>query len=284
MSIRVMSLVWDNFDRKGTELVVMLALSDWCNDQGGSLYPSIAGVAKKARISESQARRVIHKFIDDGFLSVIANHNGGDNNQTRHYKINIEMLATPSTHASGDVMNIDREICVTPSTHATPSMDATPSTHARLPLAPMRVTPSTHDTLTTINHHKNHHKEQTCEKAQSKTKSWDISQVVLPEYIDPDSWFAFVAMRNAKKKPIRTANTAKLILDELDKFKQQGLDPNDSLKTSTRNDWTDVYEPKTQVGATTPTKISKWARTTSKPTLRTIEPCNEPTGALSHVK
>lgn len=136
-----MSLVWENFNRGGSEKLAMLALADWCNDQGGSLHPSISGVAKKINVSESQARRIIHKFIDEGYLSVLANHDGGNPGQSRHYRINVGMLSTPSTDA-------------------TPCMDATPSTHARdplhgcaRPLAPMRETTSTHDTRTTINHH-----------------------------------------------------------------------------------------------------------------------------------
>ena len=136
-----MSLVWDNFNRGGSEKLAMLALADWCNDQGGSLHPSIASIAKKINVSESQARRIIHGFIDSGYLSVVANHGGGNPGQSRHYKLNVEIILTPSTDA-------------------TPCMDATPSTHARdplhgcaRPLAPMRETPSTHDTLTTMNHH-----------------------------------------------------------------------------------------------------------------------------------
>ena len=137
MSIRVMSLVWDNYNRGGSEKLAMLALADWCNDQGGSLHPSIAGIARKINVSESQARRIIHKFIEEGYLSVIANHNGGNPGQARHYRLDIERLSTPSADA-------------------TPCMDVTPSTDARyplhgcaLPLAPMTPEPS----LTINNHH-----------------------------------------------------------------------------------------------------------------------------------
>ncbi len=130
MSIKVMSLVWDNFNRGGSEKLAMLALADWCNDQGGSLYPSISGVAKKINVSESQARRIMHGFIKEGYLSVIANHMGGNPGQTRHYKLDVERLSTPGVDA-------------TPSTSATPSMDARDPLHGcALPLAPMTPEPS----------------------------------------------------------------------------------------------------------------------------------------------
>lgn len=134
MSVKVMSLVWDNFDRGGSEKLVMLAMADWCSDDGSRLHPSISTVAKKTNISESQARRIIHKFIDEGYLTVTANFNGGDKGQSRHYQLNLNKLLTTSTSA-------------------TPCIDATPSTDAHEPLAPMRITPSTHDTLTINNHY-----------------------------------------------------------------------------------------------------------------------------------
>lgn len=133
MSIRIMSLVWDNFQRGGSEKLAMLALADWCNDQGGSLYPSISAIAKKINTSECQARRIVHGLIDEGYLSVIGNHAGGNPGQARQYLLNVEKLTTPSVDA-------------------TPSIDATPSTHARRPLAPMHVTPSVDASLTTNNH------------------------------------------------------------------------------------------------------------------------------------
>ena len=113
MSIKVMTLVWENFNRGGSEKLAMLALADWCNDEGGSLHPSISGIAKKINVQERQARRIVHKFIDEGFLKVVANHNGGNPGQSRHYILNIEMLKTPVTPVIHD----------TPVTHDTPVME-----------------------------------------------------------------------------------------------------------------------------------------------------------------
>ena len=130
-----MSLVWDNYHKGGSEKLALLALADWCDDSGGKLYPSIMTIARKINVSESQARRIVHSFIDDGYIVVTSNHYGGNKGMTRNYQFNLDKL-----------------IC-TPSTHDTPSIDATPSTHATAGVAPMRATPSTHDTLTINNHH-----------------------------------------------------------------------------------------------------------------------------------
>lgn len=130
MSIKVMTLVWDNFPGNGSELLTMLALADWCNDAGGSLHPSISTVAKKIRLSECQARRIIHGLIDQGYLSVVANHFGGDPCQTRQYKINLSMLTTSASD--------------------TPVASATPITGERDPYHRCASTPSAGDSLTTI--------------------------------------------------------------------------------------------------------------------------------------
>ncbi|MFP5504874.1 MAG: helix-turn-helix domain-containing protein [Gammaproteobacteria bacterium] len=79
----------------------MLALADYSNDQGGSIHPSMASIARRLRISESQARRVIHRLIDDGWLSVIGNDKGGAPGATRRYRINVEkLLPTPGADAT----------------------------------------------------------------------------------------------------------------------------------------------------------------------------------------
>lgn len=90
-----MILVWENFNRGGSEKLAMLALADWCNDEGGSLHPSISAIAKKINVSDKQARRIIHTFIEDGYLTVMANYNGGDPGQSRYYKLNIKKLSAP---------------------------------------------------------------------------------------------------------------------------------------------------------------------------------------------
>ena len=92
MSIKVMTYVWDGFPGAGSELLAMLALADWCNDHGGSLYPSVSAVAEKVRVGEKHARNILHKFINDGFLAVVANQYGGKPGTTRHYRLNVAKL------------------------------------------------------------------------------------------------------------------------------------------------------------------------------------------------
>lgn len=92
MSIRVMSSVWDNFPGAGgSELLVLLALADWSNDDG-LCWPSVAAVATKSRLSRSQAQRVMRGLCDGGFVSVVGNENGGKPGDTRRYRINLAAM------------------------------------------------------------------------------------------------------------------------------------------------------------------------------------------------
>ena len=92
MSIKVMTLVWDGFPAAGSELLAMLALADWCDDRGGSLYPSIKAVADKVRVGEKHARNILHKFEHERYLAVVGNHFGGKPGTTREYRLNVGKL------------------------------------------------------------------------------------------------------------------------------------------------------------------------------------------------
>lgn len=103
-----MSAVWDRYPGNGgSELLTLLALADWSHDDG-RCFPSVASIAKKTRLSRSQAQRVMHDLIDRGFLVVTDNATGGAPGTTRRYRIVLSKLtgranATPTgrTGATG---------------------------------------------------------------------------------------------------------------------------------------------------------------------------------------
>jgi len=146
MSIRVMSIVWDHYPRGGSEMLVALALADWCNDAGAYLHPSIHTIAEKCRLSDWQARRLVHQMIDSGLLEVVGNQFGGAPGASRQYRFRVDKLTT--------------SVNATPSTDATPTPSAnaspTASTHARDGWHPCTSTPSTGASLTIIEPPVNH--------------------------------------------------------------------------------------------------------------------------------
>jgi hypothetical protein len=85
--------------------------------------------------------------------------------------------------------------------------------------------------------------EKRKEKNNSEKKSNDF---IFPDWLDLSLWNDFKLMRKTIKKPM-TDRAEKLIINDLTKFKDAGLDPMKSLEQSIRNSWQDVYEPKVNV-------------------------------------
>lgn len=63
----------------------------------------------------------------------------------------------------------------------------------------------------------------------------------LPQYIDSETWAAFIEMRKAHKKVPFTDYAQKLILKELMKFHSEGYDANNSLEQSIMKGWRGVF-------------------------------------------
>ena len=143
MSIKVMTMVWDVYPASGSELIAMLAMADWCDDRGGSLYPSMSAVAEKIRVSEKQARRIVQSIVERGFIRVVGNASGGKPGTTKQFQIEVGKL---------------RELVLMKDKVATAPASVTPPIHGS-PTPPMGVrdpshgcleTPPTHGSLTVI--------------------------------------------------------------------------------------------------------------------------------------
>lgn len=98
MSIRVMSRVWDADRYAGGELLCLLALADWANDDGWA-WPSIDRLAVKSRLSERQAIRVVAKLAREGALIVERGHGRGN---TSRYRV---VVGTPAAETKGDTVS-----------------------------------------------------------------------------------------------------------------------------------------------------------------------------------
>lgn len=71
MSIKVMSWVWDEGPREPTERFLLLALADIADD-AGKCWPAVGTVAARCCMSERNARRIIRKLEDGGWLETQA--------------------------------------------------------------------------------------------------------------------------------------------------------------------------------------------------------------------
>lgn len=105
MSVRISSAVWNGYPGGGSDLLALLALADWADDEG-RCFPSMQRIADKLRLSKSQAQRAVHRLIDSGHVAVVGNEFGGPPGATRQYRIVLPSLtgrirATGSADATG---------------------------------------------------------------------------------------------------------------------------------------------------------------------------------------
>lgn len=83
MSIEIMSWVWDEGPQDATERFVMLAMADIADDSG-LCWPAVATIAARCCMSERNARRVIRKLEDGGWVATDA---GAGRNNTNRYRL-----------------------------------------------------------------------------------------------------------------------------------------------------------------------------------------------------
>lgn len=69
MSIKMMNLVWGCGAYEADRMLVLLAMADHADDQGGKIFPTVRHLARKARISPRQVHRCIKDLKTDGMLS-----------------------------------------------------------------------------------------------------------------------------------------------------------------------------------------------------------------------
>lgn len=83
-----MSIVWEHSTRAGTELLMMLALADFSDDQGNS-YPAVATLAEKCRMKPRNANYILSNLQEAGEILVMPNEGPKGVNR---YRIAIERL------------------------------------------------------------------------------------------------------------------------------------------------------------------------------------------------
>lgn len=95
MSIYVMSYVWRHAKVSGSELLVLLAMADFADDEGRNIYPSMQSLSEKARLSEKQTRRIVHQLVTENVIELIE-AGGWDGKRNRANEYRIVMGGTPN--------------------------------------------------------------------------------------------------------------------------------------------------------------------------------------------
>lgn len=94
MSIKISSLVWKHYPSGGNELLTALACADHAHDDGTSIRPSVAYIARKTRQSERSVQRHLAQMRKSGWLLTVRFANGGRNFATE-YRVNPLWITNP---------------------------------------------------------------------------------------------------------------------------------------------------------------------------------------------
>jgi hypothetical protein len=86
MSNLLVGLVFQ-LDLEPSKKLVLMSLADSADDSGGSCWPAVSTVARKASISLRQAQRQLRSLENDDLCRVESHANGGRN--TRRYRLNV---------------------------------------------------------------------------------------------------------------------------------------------------------------------------------------------------
>jgi Helix-turn-helix domain len=69
MSISIIDRVWHYSKARKGELLMLLAIADFANDDGEA-WPSVPTLAKKSRLSERQAQYALRRLVKSGELKL----------------------------------------------------------------------------------------------------------------------------------------------------------------------------------------------------------------------
>jgi hypothetical protein len=102
MSIRLMAQVWeDTRVDSQAELLVLLALADHARDDG-LCWPRMRTIAKKARIEERSAQRIVRRLIEKGLIELVSK--GGcieGHNTPNRYRVMVSESKRPPEPTDG---------------------------------------------------------------------------------------------------------------------------------------------------------------------------------------
>jgi hypothetical protein len=83
VSVQASSFVWSNSKHKGSALLLLLFMADCAHEDGSSIFPSVATMAKQSRLSERNVQYVLRHLIKSGELI----EEGVSEWQTKVYRI-----------------------------------------------------------------------------------------------------------------------------------------------------------------------------------------------------
>lgn len=114
MSVRTMARVWEFSKHAGNDLLMLLAIADFSDDDGRA-YPSVPALARKVRMSPRNANKILAALRESGELEI---KYGAGPRGTNRYRVNIPLSEltplskrTPCQNGPDTPVRIDTPPC-----------------------------------------------------------------------------------------------------------------------------------------------------------------------------
>ncbi len=89
MSIRASMVIWCHYPIGGGEFLLALALADWADENGCSIYPTVGSAAKRVRLSPRQVQRYLRAIKERKFLELVGTTEYG----AHIYKLRLDLIS-----------------------------------------------------------------------------------------------------------------------------------------------------------------------------------------------
>ena len=225
-----MSRVWELSRNSGTELLLLLAIADFADDDGNA-YPSVATLATKCRMTQRNANLLLAKLRRSGELEVSV---GTGPYGTNRYRVSLP--SAPLKCTSPLKRTSPPEASITPEGPFT-LKPASPTPEAGFP-APLK---SASDKPSLNRQEPNTSASRARRTSSSPGPSSDrqtmnakAAAVLKPEGVSDTTWADFLALRKAKRAPV-TDTALRGIAREA---AQAGVSLDDALRTCCERGWT----------------------------------------------
>lgn len=233
MSVRTMARVWAESKHSGSDLLMLLAIADFSDDEGNA-YPAVGTLATKCRMSSRNANYVLTSLQQSKELRVIK---GSGPRGTNRYRIVLDGVKAAAPLKSSAPLQPASVVGCSP-------LQGGAEAGFPKPLKPASDKPSMNHQLT-IN-------EPSKKKSAAQT-------FVLPDWIPTDAWSGYVEMRAKIRAPM-TTRAMELKVSELERLRNSGQDVGAVLDKSTSNNWKDVYPLKSDSSGKSQSKPWEGAR------------------------
>jgi hypothetical protein len=141
MSVRTLSAVWSYSTQKGGHLLVMLALSDFADDDGLS-WASVPTIAAKSRLTDRHVQRVLRDLEAAGEIAIGQRSRGDGSATSNTYRVilappGVKMSPPPVSLSGGGDAGVTRGGGVDVTRVVTPASPQEPSENRQIEPSPL---------------------------------------------------------------------------------------------------------------------------------------------------